>query len=120
MRLWLDNIREPWKYGALGFTWVKTAREAIDYLKTGTVTFASLDHDLSLEQTMGVLKGYDIDHEIYALDSGYTVVCWLEQNPEYWPKEGCVVHSMNPAGRERMLQVIRRHYERYDEGTRNS
>lgn len=53
MTLWLDNIREPWKHGYTGAEWAKTADEAIALLKTGTVTFASLDHDLSEAATMG-------------------------------------------------------------------
>src|SRR5438309_1594271 len=43
MKLWLDDIRptpdDTW-------TWAKTVPEAIDLLKTGEVTYASLDHDL--------------------------------------------------------------------------
>lgn len=43
MKPWLDDIREPWKHGCLGWTWAKTADQAIEYLKTGTVTEASLE-----------------------------------------------------------------------------
>ena len=46
MKLWLDDIRAPWKFGCIGWTWVKTADEAIELLKTGKVEMASLDHDL--------------------------------------------------------------------------
>ena len=42
--------------------------------------------------------------------SGYDVVCWLEQHPEFWPLKGVRVHSANPAGAARMRQVINRHY----------
>jgi hypothetical protein len=47
MKLWLDDIRKPWMHGCIGFEWAKTVDEAIALLKTGRVTFASLDHDLS-------------------------------------------------------------------------
>jgi len=42
--------------------------------------------------------------------SGYDVVCWLEEHPEFWPVDGVKVHSANPAGGKRMQQVIDRHY----------
>ncbi len=110
MVLWLDDIREPWKFGFVGATWVKTAQEAIDLLRTGRVTYASLDHDLSDEhypwncQDMRLCEG-----------TGYDVVCFLEKNPEFWPPEGCGVHSANPAGKARMLQVIDQHYGSQEE-----
>jgi hypothetical protein len=46
-KLWLNDIRPPWKYGCIGRHWAKTAQEAIDVLKTGKVEEASLDHDLT-------------------------------------------------------------------------
>ena len=108
MRLWLDDIRDPAKWGHPDFIWAKTAEEAIDYFRTGTVEFASLDHDLTDEQM--VRGGYY--GEIYedGHKSGYDVVCWLEQHPEFWPISGVVVHSANPAGRARMQQAIESHY----------
>jgi hypothetical protein len=34
MKLWLDDVRDPGDYtGACDWTWVKTAEEAISYLK---------------------------------------------------------------------------------------
>lgn len=101
MRLWLDDIREPWKYGYIASEWAHTAQEAIALLKTGEITFASLDHDLSVEATCGNPAPNE--------ETGYTVVCWMEEN-DVWPCDGVVVHSMNPVGRARMEAVIRRHY----------
>lgn len=100
MILWLDDLREPWRYGFLGAEWAKTADEAIVLLRTGEVTFASLDHDLSIDDTMGNPKGEK---------TGYTVVCWMEEN-NVWPKDGVDVHSMNPVGKKRMQSVIDHHY----------
>lgn len=110
MKLWLDDIRDPHTalFGKWDWVWAKTADEAIRWLRTGDVTQASLDHDLTDEQMElgGYLgKVYEDGHK-----SGYDVVCWLEQHPEFWPREGVTVHSANPAGRARMLQVIERHY----------
>lgn len=113
MKLWLDDIREPWKFGCLGWTWAKTAAEAIAHLRSGLVEEASLDHDLTSEQMIQggfVGKVYEDGQK-----SGYDVVCWLEQHPEFWPPKGVRVHSANPAGAARMRKVIRRWYE--SEGT---
>ncbi len=104
MTLWLDDVREPWKHGHIGADWVKTADEAIAALKTGKYDLASLDHDLSEAATMGAAHPDE--------KTGYTVVCWLEANPEFWPEEGVYVHSMNPVGATRMRQVIHAHYGR--------
>lgn len=108
MKLWLDDIREPWKFGCAGWVWAKTAEEAVKFLKTGDVEMASLDHDLTDEQMMGGMLG-EIRED--GVKSGYDVVLWLEQNPQYWPPKGTIVHSMNPAGRRRMAEVIARHYQ---------
>ncbi len=102
MTLWLDDVREPWRHGFTGAEWVKTADDAIAMLKTGKVRFASLDHDLSEEATLGLASPDE--------KTGYTVICWLEEHPEFWPQDGCRVHSLNPVGKARMLTVIERHY----------
>lgn len=109
MKLWLDDIRDPEHYGKSDWVWVKTATDAIDQFRTGQVEEASLDHDLTDEQMVkgGILgQVYEDGHK-----SGYDVVCWLEQHPEFWPPEGVRVHSANPAGRRRMLQVVDKHYQ---------
>lgn len=105
MLLWLDDVRDPTLYlgyQTIGWTWVKTADAAITALETGTVIAASLDHDLTDLQTLG-----EEDNE----KTGYSVVLFLEQNPQYWPPRGVYVHSMNPSGRQRMQQVIDRYYK---------
>ena len=98
--MWLDDLRDPMHNGAIGYEWVKTVDEAIDLLKTGQVTFASLDHDLSIEATMGNWKKER---------TGYDVVLWMEEN-DVWPKDGVRVHSLNPAGKARMEAVIRKKF----------
>ncbi len=100
MNLWLDDVRDPANFGHIGWVWVKTADEAIALLKTGKVKSASLDHDLTIEQTLG-----RTDKE----KTGYDVVCWMEKH-NVWPPNGVAVHSMNPVGAARMRQVIRMHY----------
>lgn len=101
MKLWLDDIRSPERFGCIGWTWVKTADEAIALLVTGEVTEASLDHDLTVEATLGSPAPDE--------RTGYTVVCWMEEHG-VWPCDGVVVHSLNPAGKARMQMAIDRHY----------
>ncbi len=104
MTLWLDDVRPPHKHGYVGADWVKTADEAITALATGRYTFASLDHDLSEAATMGASPVTE--------RTGYTVICWLEEHPEFWPEDGVRVHSMNPVGATKMRAVIHAHYGR--------
>lgn len=84
MKLWLDDLRPP----PPGFTWAKTAEEAIAELATGNVTLCSLDHDLEADLT------------------GYDVLVWMEECVAhgiwYGPMPTILVHSANPPGRKRM------------------
>lgn len=54
-----------------------------------------LDHDLGDEGTPE--------------RTGYTIMCFLEANPEYLPKE-IVIVSSNPVGRQKMQVVIDKLY----------
>ena len=120
MRLWLDDVREPWKFGFLGATWAKTYDEAISFLKSGEVSFASLDHDIGAcaECVAANLHAGDMKtpettffnrcpHE----KTGYDVICWMEEN-DVWPPDGVRCHSSNPVGRARIESVIAKHYGR--------
>lgn len=109
MKLFLDDMRDPDLRGYVGWTWVKTADEAVALLRTGKVEQASLDHDLTAEQ---MVRGGFLG-QIYedGFKSGYDVVAWLEEHPEFWPPQGVRVHSANPAGRARMQMVIDKHYK---------
>ena len=100
MKLWLDDVRNPIIHGYTGFIWVKTAEEAIEYLKKGDVKFASLDHDLGEQATLGNW-----------VNDGYDVILWMEEN-NIWPIDGVRVHSLNPVGRKRMEVVVKAHYGR--------
>ena len=99
MILWLDDIRNPCQHGAIGAVWARNYEQAIALLETGEVTIASLDHDLTLEQTIGLSQD---GH------TGYDVLVWMEKH-DIWPEE-VYVHSANPSGRYRMFQVIQKHY----------
>lgn len=92
--LLIDDARE------LGTT--KTARdyfEGIRLLKEeGPWDILYLDHDLACFR----------DGKEY---TGYSVICWLEENPQYLPGEICCVSS-NPVGRNRIIEVAKKLYER--------
>lgn len=110
MILFLDDERRPWQHGFTGAEWVKTAAHAIEMLRTGTVRFASLDHDLLPEHYPWALEDGQTVWD--CRDTGYDVTEFLQQNPEYWPAEGVRVHSKHTAGVARMLPLIQAHYGR--------
>lgn len=92
MKLWLDDTRAA----PDGWTWSKTAKDAIKHLKGGSVTHVSLDHDLN----MSTLENPG---------DGYEVACWIEQQAQrgdvsrlWWH-----VHSRNPEGRKRIQEALR-------------
>ncbi len=99
MKLWLDDVRPPWKHGCVGWEWAKTYDEAIAILKTGRITEADLDHDLSEKATLGDWTGEW---------TGYDVVCWMRDN-NVWPPDGVRIHSVSQDGRRRMQEVLDRH-----------
>ncbi len=107
MKLWLDDVREP---GAVGWAWAKTAADAIDLLKTGEVTEASLDHDLGIcDACLAKPSTHAVREACPHNGTGYDVVCWMEEHGA-WPVGGVTVHSANPVGAARMLAAISRHY----------
>ncbi len=117
MRLWLDDIRPPWKYGFMGAEWAKSYDEAVVLLQTGKVTFASLDHDIGACEDcvakllhIGDMKTAETTflNRCPHAKSGYDVLVWMEEN-NIWPVDGVVVHSMNPIGRYRMQVIIDKH-----------
>lgn len=90
MRVFLDDCRiAPADFDVT----VKTAKEAIDLLKTGKVTHISLDHDLGDEKETG---------------SGYEVACFIEEKA--FDGSLCeltwAIHSANPVGRENMTRAL--------------
>lgn len=89
MRIWLDDEREMPE----GFDLhCKTAAEAIHWLKTGTVTFISLDHDLGMPEA----------------GTGYDVAKWLEEQAFNCALERVDwdIHSANPVGVKRMEDAL--------------
>lgn len=96
MRVWLDDIRPvPPDFDK----WVKTAEEAIDLLRTGEVTFISLDHDL--------LPGHYMES---GLDegTGYQVATFIEHEVKMGriPMPGWACHSASLRGRQRIIMAM--------------
>lgn len=119
MNLWLDDVRDPRAFGAIGFVWVKTVEEAKALLQTGDVERASLDHDLGAcsvclngrtESEWLAAHDYQQMPNCAHFGTGYDLVCWMEDTG-HWPKQKPAVHSANPVGAARMRQAIQRHYE---------
>lgn len=112
VKLWLDDIRP-----APDNTWTvaKTAKEAMDILSMEDVDVADLDHDLGICDSCLGSNGMDRPDCPCSM-TGYDVVKFMAEN-NIWPKHGTYVHSMNPVGRQNMLEVIKRYsgeYSLYD------
>jgi hypothetical protein len=112
VKLWLDDVRDPARYGFVGWTWVKTVDEARQLLETGRVERASLDHDLGACGPCYALWEADpggVMPNCEHFGTGYTLCLWMAETGK-WPKEKPRVHSMNPVGAARMRGVIDRYF----------
>ena len=90
VNLWLDDIRPAPE----GWVHVKTVNEAIELMKTRTVDYASLDHDLGIFASEG--------------GNGVKFTDWMAEF-QCWPNEGVFVHSSNPVGVNTMLATVDRY-----------
>ena len=137
--MFLDDVRKPWNEGFMGAVWVKTSEEAIKLLQTGTVEFASLDHDLSDVRACGLthtckrcnhsFEKHELKRElprsgsecvlvcphcgswsIQEEDNGMRVLDFLEANPALWPANGVRIHTMNPSMYNPMRAVVCKYY----------
>jgi hypothetical protein len=89
MKLWLDDIRPA----PDGWTWAKTAPDAIAALNAGDVAEISMDHDLGEEPGVG---------------TGYNVACWIEEavaTGAFVPPV-MAVHSRNSVGAANISRAI--------------
>jgi hypothetical protein len=115
MKLWLDDMRKPpWGYDL----WAKTADEAIEMLQRhkDAIEHCSLDHDLAdehyLDPSVTSYTSYSsppsvIDREKYKEKTGFYVLEWMKEQNQ-WVKH-IHVHTLNPVGRENMVNFIKRH-----------
>ena len=88
MKLYVDDIR----IAPEGWVQAWNAREAIEQLRTLTVTELSLDHDLGDPGE----------------DTGYDIMGWIEVRVyhENFPLPDIKFHTANPAGRENMQRCL--------------
>lgn len=117
--LWLDDERKPPSFTQCNLHWtaVKTYQEAIEALMTGTVEFASLDHDLADEHYFAYFNFDEATGDPLKMTekcrekTGYDVLLWMEEN-NIWPKEGVRIHTANAVRKPIMLDIVRKHYGR--------
>jgi hypothetical protein len=89
MKVFLDDLRTSPR----GWVLVSWPDEAIQLLKTGSVTHLSLDHDLGDDE-----RG-----------TGYDVLLWLEEAVAlsgFIPPQEITVHSANSSARIKMQSAI--------------
>jgi hypothetical protein len=92
MKMWLDDIRKP---PDDSWAWVTTAQAALEMLKSGEVTEASLDHDLEFTRAGCA--------DPFGRGTGLEVaqfIAEMEKPPV------TRVHSMNPVGAKAMREVL--------------
>ena len=80
--------------------YVYTYDDAVKYLKSHTYNAVFLDHELSENAIM--CDPDDIDER-----TGADLAIWIVQNMETEDAPGFVIHSLNPVGRERMVNLLR-------------
>lgn len=102
MNLWLDDVRLP----PDGYIWVKTAREALVHLASGTVVHASLDHDLGYQVKPigkdGLVVADFYDHTEVTGSDLAMAICFCR----CYPTKSLTVHSWNPSGGRSMIAIF--------------
>lgn len=78
----------------------KEPQEAIDWLSNKDYDWIFLDHDLSPNSYEAYKTG-----QLLESGTGYDVAKYLEANPHKSPNSKVVLHSLNPAGAERMRRA---------------
>ena len=93
--IYIDDMRQPVNSD---WIWVKTYREAINYLINLTDYLDVIDDPVDLT--------IDFDHDLGEEKSGYDIAKWLIENGE---KGNFHIHSMNPVGANNIRQLLK-HY----------
>lgn len=92
MRLFVDDIREPWE----GWHLARTISQAIRLLSTGHVKEISLDHDIQ-QTVFGSL-------ELETFEPVARYVALMSETEQAAPY--VQFHTSNPAGGQRMANII--------------
>ncbi len=96
MILWVDDIRNPALHGYPQAVWVKTAKQAVDYLRMGVVSRVFLDYDLGAGG-----NGQTVADEIEYLCELGRIMC-----PDW------EIISANPVGTKAMAAALMRAKDR--------
>ena len=92
MFIWIDDLRRPPStYDSQRTVWAKTYRGAVALLET----FCN-------RENLRVIL--DLDHDLGQAKSGYDVCKYVVEN--HLPLAGFRIHSMNPVGRDNMIQLM--------------
>lgn len=107
MRLWHDDVRPA----PPGWVWARTNAAAMDYLRTGEVEEASLDHDLGFHD-VEIPDDPDALMEVLVLkgrsaETGLHLVRWMIDNECVPPR--VTIHSWNPDGARYMAAALNRY-----------
>lgn len=79
----LPDTKDVGRYDQIALNY----NEAIEHLRSEAWDIVWIDHDLGEGKT------------------GYDVMCWIEEHPEFMPRE-IRITTRNPVGRKRMMQVL--------------
>jgi hypothetical protein len=118
-KLFVDDVR-PIPPGWVG---ARTVEQAMTYLATGNVEYASLDHDLGAcavcqaeHKDVGNMLTPETTFCYWCphAPDGSTLVRWIIETGN-WPKHRPTVHSMNPVGRMRMMGLIETYWPKRTE-----
>lgn len=108
--LWVDDVRQSPE----GWLWARNAYEAIDLLESHNVEFASLDHDLGSymqcnECEWGEFCNVSPDQctcKCHLPGPTGLDLLKLMKEMNLWPINKPAVHSMNPIGKQQMINFI--------------
>lgn len=108
MNLWLDDVRNPSRYGRDGWTWAQSVVDAVAILSdpTRSVYTLSLDYDLE-DDGYGCATCMEA-RPCWSHSTGADLVTWLSANVllSRWPPR-IEIHTLNHRGAERMNDMIR-------------
>jgi len=109
VKLWVDDIRRP---PDASWAWARTNAEAIEILRGGDVTEASLDHDMGLHDedpdAPGATERIALDRAGHA--NGLDLVAWMCEHRVI--PQTIEIHSWNRDGAHRMAKLFEMHGHR--------
>src|ERR1700682_5293871 len=96
-----DDVRRSWferQFAQYERDVTDQAAVAIQWLAQRDYDLIFLDHDLAEEHYLEVMADDGL--------TGYVVAAWLAENPDRQAQAEIIIHSLNYAGSDRMLEVL--------------